>query len=221
MKAKTLAFLVVALLLVVITLPVSAGNGAPSGPHYNLNIIGVPKDKNPNIGCGNGHRIFVGLGKKSGEAATTRIMLNEGEFAVLDCDGTEDGEATFQLPDPDPENDGITAYSVYFRALGQPGGSGWLGSCLIDDGGAEYCSATPYILELSAHGNNNKFVNASKELLYVWVDLEGTGKVERYPLFADELYDYFWEYDNNGLKLVQLRFYPYEETNINNGSLTN
>src|SRR5438034_10991515 len=24
---------------------VGAGNGAPSGPHYNLNIIGVPKDK--------------------------------------------------------------------------------------------------------------------------------------------------------------------------------
>ena len=29
----------------------------------------------------------------------------------------------------------------------------------------------------------------------------------RYSLFDEALYDYFWSYDNNGLKLVQLRFY--------------
>jgi hypothetical protein len=29
----------------------------------------------------------------------------------------------------------------------------------------------------------------------------------RLPLFAEELEGYFWEYDNNGLKLLQLRFY--------------
>jgi hypothetical protein len=218
MKARTAAFVVVALLLLVMTLPVSAGSGAPSGPHYNLNLIGVPKEKNPNIGCGNGHRIFVGLGRKSGEAATTKIMLAEGDFAVLDCDGT-DGEASFQLPPPDPENDGITEYSVYARALGQPGGTAWLGSCLIDEYGVEWCSAKADGLSLEAHGNSNKFVNASKELLYVWVDLDGDGKAERYPLFSEELYGYFWSYDNNGLKLLQLRFYPREQTDI--GSLTN
>ena len=124
MKARNAAFVVVALLLVAMTVPVSAGNGAPSGPHYNLNIIGVPHDKNPNIGCGSGHRIFVDLGKKD-NAANTKILLRDGDFAVLDCDGT-DGEAKFQLPNPDPENDGVTEYSVYARALGKPGGKAWL-----------------------------------------------------------------------------------------------
>jgi hypothetical protein len=32
------------------------GNGAPSGAHYTLNIIGVPKDKSANFDGDNGHR---------------------------------------------------------------------------------------------------------------------------------------------------------------------
>ena len=54
---------------------------------------------------------------------------------------------------------------------------------------------------------NKKFENVSRELLYVYVDLDDDGKVEQIPLFDDRLQDYFWEYDNKGLKLVQLRFY--------------
>src|SRR5438128_1858612 len=79
---------------------VRAGNGAPSGPHYNLNIIGVPKDKSADMTGDNGHRIFVDLGSKSGAAVTTRIMLSQsfdGTFEVLDANGT-DGEASFKLP---------------------------------------------------------------------------------------------------------------------------
>src|SRR4029077_943309 len=50
------------------------GNGAPSGPHFNLNIIGVSHDKNPNMnGKGSGSVIFVALGTKSGAAVTTKI----------------------------------------------------------------------------------------------------------------------------------------------------
>src|SRR2546425_8416107 len=37
------------------------GNGAPSGSHYNLNIIGVPKDKTADMNNNDGHRIFVEL----------------------------------------------------------------------------------------------------------------------------------------------------------------
>ena len=41
------------------------GNGAPSGAHYNLNIIGVSKDKSADMDGNNGHRIFVPLSKKA------------------------------------------------------------------------------------------------------------------------------------------------------------
>src|SRR5262245_34815583 len=80
------------------------GNGAPSGPHYNLNIIGVPADKNPDFSGGNGHRIFVDL------VGRTKILLKPGSFDVLDANGT-DGEASFQLPEPDANDDNITDYS--------------------------------------------------------------------------------------------------------------
>src|SRR5206468_1429370 len=39
----------------------TTGNGAPSGTHYNLNIIGVPKDKTASLTGNDGHRIFVEL----------------------------------------------------------------------------------------------------------------------------------------------------------------
>src|SRR5881227_4338479 len=74
------------------------GNGAPSGSHFNLNIIGVAHDKSPNMNKGSGDVIFVGLGTSS-DAVTTKILLSQtadSEFAVLDKNGT-DGEASFAL----------------------------------------------------------------------------------------------------------------------------
>ena len=74
-----------------------------------MNIIGVPKNKTVSMDGNNGHRIFVPLSGK------TKILLKEGDtFQVLDANGT-DGEAIFQLPDPDPDGDGVTEYSVYVR----------------------------------------------------------------------------------------------------------
>ena len=176
-----------------------AGNGAPSGAHYNLNLIGVPKSKKPDMSGNSGHRIFVALDAK------TRILLSEGDFAVLDATGT-DGPASFRLPSPDPDNNGVTEYSVFARALGKPGGSGSIQTCATDPvTQEEWCSI--YQLVLVRNKGKQSFENVSRELLYVFVDLNGDGTVERIPLFDDRLQDYFWEYDNNGLKLVQLRFY--------------
>lgn len=62
----------------------SKGHGAPSGAHYNLNIIGVPQEKTADMDGNSGHRLFVNLEGKS------RIMLEKGEsFAVLDANGTD------------------------------------------------------------------------------------------------------------------------------------
>ena len=178
----------------------ATGNGAPSGPHYNLNLIGVPKNKSADMTGGDGHRIFVALDGR------TKILLSPGDFAVLDANGT-DGSAAFRLPAPDPDNDGVTEYSVYARALGKPGGSGSITTCGTDPvTGEELCSIFPLLLMRSK--GKSSFTNASRELLYVFVDLNGDGTVERVPLFDSRLQGYFWEYDNKGLKLVQLRFYP-------------
>lgn len=193
------------------------GNGAPSGAHYNLNIIGVKKDKSPNMTGGDGHRIFVDLGAK-GTAATTKIILSPGDFQVLDANGT-DGTASFQLPNPDPDGDGTTVYSVYVRALGKPGGKATMQSCYTDaQTGDTWCAVDiaggvqPVTVERTSKGVA-KFVNVSKDLLYVDVCLAVdaiTGACTSstvQPLFSDSLDQYYWQYDNEGLKVAQLRFY--------------
>jgi len=206
MKRTTVLVLALALLLAAAAPGTAyAGNGAPSGAHYNLNIIGVPKVKGADMTNNDGHRIFVPL------LGSTKILLYEGaDFQVLDANGT-DGSAAFQLPNPDPDNDGVTEYSVWARALGKPGGSSKTTTCAADPVTLEtWCSV--YSMVLVRGTGKSSFTNVSKELLYIYADLNGDGTVERYPLFDKALQGYFWNYDNNGLKLAQLRFYEVSTT---------
>lgn len=177
-----------------------AQNGAPSGAHYNLNIIGVPKNKTASMSGNMGHRIFVPLYGK------TKILLSEGSFQVLDANGTDANGASFQLPNPDPDGDGKTSYSVFARALGKPGGSARIVTCATDPLTLEeVCSTLSYVAVRES--GKSRFTNVSAELLFIYADLDGDGTDERYSLFDDRLQDYFWSYDNTGLKLLQLRFY--------------
>ncbi len=224
---KKVTYLLLAAMVVLavgsITAIAGNGNNLPSGPHFNLNLIGMEKGKNSNMGCGEGRRIFVKLGKES--RAMTKIMLQEGDFSVIDCDGT-DGTAKFQLPGPDPNNTGTTEYSVFIRLLGKPGGDIKMGTCATDPlTGEEVCSGE--VIELGrgkGKGHQQKFINVSKELLYVYANVcvatdPDTGECTaweymRVPLFSDILEDYLWQYNNNGVKLVQLRFYPNFTTDV-------
>ena len=182
---------------------VRTGNGAPSGAHYNLNIIGM-NTKTNDIPQNSGRVIFVKI------QGNTRILLIEGDdYLVLDQNGT-DGVAEFQLPNPDPDGDGTTVYSVFARALGKPSGNATMKTCATDPEGDEVCSLA--VLVLDASGRPAKFENVSKELLYVYVDWDGDGTVDRVPLFADQWQGFLWDYDNNGLRLAQLRFYECSST---------
>ncbi len=186
------------------------GNNAPSGAHYNLNIIGVPKNKTATMDGNNGRRIFVKLD------GNTKIYLTMGEFAVLDANGTDNDGATFQLPAPDPDNNGITEYSVWARAVGKPGGSSILTTCATGTGSngqdSTFCS-TENLVSVRSKGPA-KFENVSKQLLYIYADIDLNGTIDRVPLFSDDLEDYYWNYDNYGLKNLQLRFYEIP-TNVN------
>jgi len=218
-------YLALALTLVFAASAHATGNGAPSGAHYNLNIICVPKGKTANMTNTDGHTIFVLCDGMS------KINLIEGaDFEVLDRNAT-DGSASFQLPPTDTglisdrasgKNDctlnadgtftcgsGISVYSVFARALGNPNGTAVMMLCgLVDptDPTTEVCSTTNQ-LTLEASGRPAKFENVTANLLYLYnVTINGV-LYKRIPLFSDVLQDYFWNYDNNGLKLLQLRFY--------------
>jgi len=238
----------------------STGNGALSGAHYNLNIIGMGKGKKADMTGSNGHVIFVGLGtKKAEEFVTTRIYLYDSEestdsdadYRVLDANGT-DGEASFELPKPgydayvvgDPgDKDTFSDYSILVRPLGKPGGWSTITTCAdladqdalydlldkegtkviqneIDGGTGAYCSVEQVGAEVTMRKKGKStFVNVTAELtsivLKIWVDLDDSGTEDvgeiffvRVPIFDDMIENEYWKYDNNGLRLLQVRFYP-------------
>ena len=215
---KTSLFALAALAAMTVS-PMGAfatGNGAPSGEHFNLNILGKDKVMASDMTANDGHSIFVNLFGK------TKINLAEGPtFQVLDANGTDGNGARFQLPNPDPDKDGTTVYSVYVRALGKPGGKALMTPCanqLVTDPitgivtEEEICSLAN--VSVTREKGKSTFTNVSKELLYVWADLNADGVVEMIPLFDDQLQDYFWNYDSSGMKHIQLRFYPQSSTVI-------
>jgi hypothetical protein len=155
-----------------------------------------------------GHTIFVPLtGKATIWLCESGVDAGcgDGGFTVIDRNGTDNDGATFGLPNPDPDNDGVTRYSVFARALGQPGGSSRTTTCATDPTGELECSVI--VLELERDKGRSRFDNVSKYLLYIYADVDEDGDLERVPLFADGYEGFLWDYDNNGLRLAQLRFY--------------
>jgi hypothetical protein len=245
-------------LILVMVLSIGAAFANPEGVCDGgkligkLNIIGVKKSKSDNMeDISGGSVIFVPLGEKTGEPERCKIYLQEGEdFAVLDKNGT-DGEALFQLPDPDldpyiigepGDADTESAYSVFVRPLGKPGGWSTITTCadLLDStfggllGGADqhvvnenigteetptYCSieqvGSPITLRTNGKDGKVTFTNVTAELLTIVLQVEilndEGGVIDtvcvRVPIFDDSLENEYWEYDNNGLKILQVRFY--------------
>lgn len=277
----------------------STGNGAQSGPHYNLNIIGVTNPKKADMTNSNRHTIFMPLytpktksggGKDvysiDGTSIEGQIWLTPGpDFRVCDGNGfdaaygcpgfnfdawwngdfyddtgTYEGDlgdpvsrkqgATFMLPcnenivadgadsfvpcDIDAAN--IMDYTVYVMGGGKlGGGSANMTTCATyDDGSGNSTSgdgdlvcSTGGTINISKITGKNQFTEVTQELgslLVVLCDGElltsaefdacvlggGTVTTERVALFSGDTEDWFWNYDNNGLRLAKLRFYENE-----------
>lgn len=234
MKRKVLLFL---LAVSVVTLGATGlagatGNGSPSGAHYTLNIIGVPKGKTADMTGNNGSRIFVLL--NGGEDATSLngkpyntlnkvntiglVPAPAGQsFQVLDANATDSTGAVFQLP-----ADVSDGYSVWARALGTPGGSAIQTTCaasFIDTvAGQIYCSTVSKMYFRDK--GKSTFTDVSSQLLFLTVTVDSTAtpglaqclgvtgtQSVTVSLFNSCFQNYFWNYDNNGLKVLQLRFY--------------
>lgn len=215
---------------VLVALPALAGNGAPSGSHYNLNIIGVDKGKTADMTGSNRHSIFVPL-RSNGVA--TRIYLTQGDFkvcdgngfdAAYDCSGNQIGStgATFMLPQNefncapgaapnDPCWNDPSTYYVFARGLGAPGGYANMTTCM-EDADEYYCSTETVTINSytgGKGGRNTKFQDVTKGLTTLCLDTDDDNICDtRELLFSRDFFSYFWEYDNHGLKLAQLRFYP-------------
>lgn len=286
---KLLNLTIVALLGSVFSMAVMAGNGAPNGAHYNLNIIGVEKGKNANMTGSNRHTIFVPLvSEKTGNKSVktnadgtvepgtaivdSKIWLAPGtDFRVCDgngfdeawgcseqfddqwnrCEFNENDEyvclvdrkngAVFELPcnnniDPDgaeeswtcDQDDPQASYSVWVRGLGKPGGQATVTTCATVD--TDLVCSTENAVVTRDYGKSS-FTEVTQELTSLLAylcdvvltelddgslicDVDGDEVADpdavtltRISLFAGETQDWFWNYDNNGLRLAQLRFY--------------
>ncbi len=232
MKKLTVLLLVALSLTLLATLPAAAqttGSGAPPGQHFTLNIIGVDNPKTAPMTDSNRHTIFVPLTGKCGIGLTqTPRTLDPlwdhtyqtSDFKVIDGNCFDKAlvippdydpswnysggglSAGFQLPPPDPNLTGTLQYTVFVKVT-SPNNHANMTTCFYDTSLAEtYCN-TGLTLTLD-RDTYRKFENVSKNLLTVCDS--ATGKLQ--PLFTDSTDQYWWEYDNQGLRHAQLRFYP-------------
>ena len=212
---------------------VLAGNGVGNndkngfqvnGKHYNLNIIGAKNasevGNNKIVGESMGHTMFVDLYGK------TKIIMTQdpdGEFEVVDRSGVGEKPAKTEF------NIALGHYNVYARALGKPGGKANI-SAYGDFGDFtdEFGDSIILLGYVNINRSTRKPTSVNiNELFYVDVtlyDTEGNivGVYEDYWVFdIDELIEYYWDYNNKGLKLLQVRFYECKLINPEDEELYN
>ena len=178
-----------------------------NGEHYNLNIIAVKTaDQIKTVGDSMGHTMFVKLSGK------TKIIMTQDEggvFQVVDRNGL-DGQTQFNIA---PGH-----YNVYARALGKPNGNVHIqANGTFDDAvTGETLKMLGYV-DISRSTGKPQNLNINN-LFYVDVTIctasldgvctEMTTYTDTWVFDIPELLEYYWDYDNNNLKLLQVRFYP-------------
>ncbi len=224
---------------IVISLPLTfsmalAGNGAPSGPHYNLNLLGKDNCPGGDMIGSDRHTIFVKLNFSDADAnnilgdnpgnyvtldKTNKIFLSSGtDFQVTDGNACNKGGAAFTLP-----ANIATAWNIWIRELGKPGGTGDIVLCGVTAGADgiagtaddEIVCSTNQVLLVRNTGKST-FRNVTQQLTTIEYQIitgyDANGNPiyvqDTATLFDSDFYQYLWDYDNNGLRLVQLRFYP-------------
>jgi len=145
------------------------------------------------------------------------------------------GLEAYNVADPG-DADTISDYSVFVRPLGKPGGWATITTCadLVDSDFAGLLSGK-FVKTLNKEGyfggyasveqvgsditlrtkGKSTFTNVTAELLTIVFKVEveladGSIIIEyvRVPIFDDIIQGEYWDYDNNNLKLLQVRFYP-------------
>jgi hypothetical protein len=204
------AVVAVAFVTAMTAAPAFAGNGLNvNGAHYNLNILGKTNCGISSSGS-SGHVIQVLLnfsdGNQNGQLATTldkrnKIFLSPGALSVTDPNACDGDGAAFSLP--------AGGYAVWARALGKPGGMATMGVCATDGMGTTdtaddmlVCNTGTDVVSMVRKNGQPVFTNVTRELTTLYYG--GTA----YNLFDARFQGYFWDYDNNGLRHLQLRFYP-------------
>lgn len=203
------------------------------------NEVTNPGGKNNHLAKGGGndqnHIYLCNSTNDEGDSSDSRCADygNPDDWGVIDANATDGDGALLAVPDPCAGNDstdGCTPrYSVWARALA--GGDATITTCAeedleYDDYRDTWCGDNGITLE-PTHGR--KAQDVSDALLYMTITVDdsidpelaacidrGNDAVDGLPdsydvyLFDRCFQNYFWNYDNNGLKNLELRFYKAE-----------
>jgi len=230
-KAIGLNVAVLVIVMVLTSGTAFAGNGIPiSGPHWNINFVGHPKDYKGSGDDSSGHSIMIPLKNvpegvqltckdidgvvvidDKGESTTVaptgaRIyFLPTDHFAIIDRDATDENGATIEVPVSGGDN--AAAFDVYIRVLGKPATCMNINAYAYDKEVLTwYLAGTVYV---SRQKGKTTFVRAN-ELFTVCVLWDPVSqKCLDFTSVFDGVYDnYFWSILNDGTRLVQVRLYP-------------
>ena len=201
------------------------------------NTVTDPGGKNNHLAKGGGddqnHIFLCNSTNDEGDSTDQRCADygNPDDWGVIDANATDGDGALLAVPDPCAGNDstdGCTPrWSVYARAL-TPGGDATITTCADEDyaydGNKDTWCGDNGINLYANHGR--KAQDVSDNLLYMTITVDdsldpelgacidhGADGTDDAPdtydvyLFDRCFQDYFWNYDNNGLKNLELRFY--------------
>lgn len=195
-----------------------------SGPHFNLNVHGVPsgvdKFDDDTIGPGR-HTIFIPIdGVDLNISYRFDLTLN---WTIEDCDATTDGTVKIVLPAyfyNDTDEDGIDEdklrvayYMVYVVGLGKP----VEGMILIDPEAMFNGSVTFYgfndngPLDVRRTKGTPQWQNATDMFFVDARFFNGTDYIDYSDTWVFDmpgLEGYWWDVSNTGIKHMQIRFYP-------------
>ena len=193
------------------------------GKHYQINIIGVKYGKTVNMENSNRHTIFVPLDEDGNvEPVEIKMMRNPddpNQFRVADGNAMDDDGALIYMP---YEDFGDLCYNIYAVALGKPMKNGMEAHVKarveVTDG------FDLVLLEDEFKLRRDKGKPTVKDIsklfrLSGWVDVDASGGYDPaidykftnvWPFNVPALTGYFWDYDANSLKLMQVRFYENE-----------
>jgi len=199
------------------------------------NVVTAPGGKNNQLSKGGGddqnHIYLCNSTNGENDVVDPRCdawrATNVNGFGTIDANATDGDGAILGIPDPCADDDALTpctpSYSVWARTHG-PSGSATITTCADETGSGfdgtddVWCGSNGITL----YAKSRKAVDITGNLLHMTVTIDGvtnpqlaaclgtsttTSTTLDVFLFDRCFENYFWNYDNNGLKLLELRFY--------------
>ena len=97
---------------------------------------------------------------------------------------------------------------MWTRVVGIPGGSSSITTCATDPTTLETVCSIDETVSFGGHNGKSTFTDVTKQLTTLCFIDQTTSNTVCVNVFDPKFENFFWSYDNNGNKVLQLRFYP-------------